>query len=155
MSPIWRRFFGFRHPKKILKSECVAKVSEKICVYMSRHYETGQEEAGNWKEGKEREQAIKLYTASRKTNLKFSKIYDLAVAHHRPIAKYFGTDAGMKLMRMDSKVALRVLFHFTKQAHPCLCVHDSFVVPESQEDELRRVMIKFYRDETGFDPVVK
>lgn len=110
---------------------------------------------GKWKDGKERKQAVDLFIAAKKTGLKFSAIYDLALKRHKPIAKHFGTDAGMKLMRMDSKIALAVLFHFASQAHPCLCVHDSFVVPESQEDELRRVMIKFYRDETGFDPVIK
>jgi hypothetical protein len=110
---------------------------------------------GGWKTGKELQHAIKLRTAAQQTGLRFADIYDLARSRHQRIAKHFGSDVGMKLMRMDSKIALDVLFHFTRKGHPCLGIHDSFIVPESQEDELRRVMIAFYRRENDFAPVIQ
>lgn len=110
---------------------------------------------GRRKDGRELERAIKLQSAAETTGLKFADVYELAVEKHRPIAHHFGSDAGLRLMRRDSKVALAILFSFASQGVPCLGIHDSFVVPESQEHELRRLMIAFYRQEFGFEPVIK
>jgi hypothetical protein len=113
-------------------------------------------EKGQWKSGKTGEDARHIYQATRDTGLKFSAIYDLALKRHARIAKYFGSDAGMKfLMRIDSRLALDILYHFASRGIPCLGVHDSFIVPEHYKEELRRCMIEFYLEETGFEPVVK
>ena len=58
-------------------------------------------------------------------------------------------------MRMDSSIAIDILYHFAKRGCPCLSVHDSFIVPTSEEQELKRVMHRFYYARTGFLPVVK
>lgn len=85
----------------------------------------------------------------------FEQVYDLAVECHPQIAKHFGTDAGVWLMRIDSEIALSILYEFAKQAIPCLCCHDSFIVPAEQEERLRTLMDEEYYDRTGFFPVVK
>jgi hypothetical protein len=106
------------------------------------------------KSGKEREKAYMLYQAHRQTGLTFKDIYARAVAQHHRIADYFGSDYGIVLMRMDSSIAIDVLYHFAKQCIPCLGVHDSFLVPRSAATELKRVMHEFYLLRTGHLPVV-
>lgn len=107
------------------------------------------------KHGKALEDAKRLYDAYEQTGIKFGDIYDLAMQTHRPIARYFGSDAGVRLMRHDSAIALAILYHFARLGIPCLSCHDSFVVPQSSLTELRRVMRKFYYRQIGFSPIIK
>ena len=62
--------------------------------------------------------------------------------------EYFCTEQGYNLMHTDSQIALQVLEHFTGKGEPILCVHDSFVVIERLEEELREVMDLSYRNIT-------
>jgi hypothetical protein len=107
------------------------------------------------KQGKALEDALRLYTASKKSGVTFGQIYDLALKHHKPIAKYFGSDAGIWLMRVDSAIAIDVMYEFAKQAIPCLCCHDSFIIPEHHEQELRELMNKWYSLRFRYFPVIK
>ena len=109
----------------------------------------------NYKTGKALHDAIQLLGAASRTRLKFSEIYPLAMQKHRKIADQFCSDAGMRLMRIDSEIALRIMYYFAKRDVPCLGVHDSFIVPISAKSELRRLMRKFYRKRLGFNPVIK
>lgn len=52
-------------------------------------------------------------------------------------------------MNKDSKIALRIINHFAKQDKPILPMHDSFIIPERFEDELRTIMGEAYKAETG------
>lgn len=110
---------------------------------------------GERKTGKEAMDAFRLREAAKQSGLKFADVHDDAIERHRPIAPFFGKDEGMRLMRMDSSIAIDILYHFAKRGVPCLSVHDSFIVPANSEAELRRVMIEFYQQKTGFPPVVK
>lgn len=110
---------------------------------------------GERKIGKALEVARLLKRAADETGLKFADIYDLAAQRHPEIAKFFGSDFGMVLMRIDSSIALDILYHFAKRGCPCLSVHDSFIVPVSHAQELKRVMHEFYQLRTGFLPIVK
>jgi hypothetical protein len=110
---------------------------------------------GQRKTGDALRKAQRLYNAMRESGLGFKGIYPLAEKRHRKIAKYFGTAFGMRLMRMDSILALDILYHFAKLGCPCLGVHDSFIVPVSQQTELKRIMLQFYDAHLGFLPVVK
>lgn len=107
------------------------------------------------KSGKALHNAIQLNKAYVDAGIKFGEIYDLALRHHAPIAQYFSSDAGMWLMRIDSSIAMDVLYHFAKLCIPCLGVHDSFIVPESHGQELRETMLRYYRLRMGYFPVVK
>jgi hypothetical protein len=70
---------------------------------------------------------------------------------HRPISKYFCTNFGMKLMRVDSKIAVEVISECNEQDIPVLCVYDSFIVPASKAAELREIMEKSYKLIVGND----
>lgn len=74
---------------------------------------------------------------------------------HKSISKYFLQGEGVYLQNMDSQIADNVLYHFTRKDIPCLCIHDSFIVPQSFKDELESVMKEEYRKEMGFDCDVK
>lgn len=107
------------------------------------------------KRGNAAEQAARLRQAYRETGVRTGAIYERLAAHHRPIAHYFGTDAGIWLMRLDSAIAIDVMYHFARQCIPCLGVHDSFIVPAAHAVELREVMLKFYQLRFGFLPAIR
>jgi hypothetical protein len=107
------------------------------------------------KQGKALENAIKLERAYRTAGGTAADIYDRMLRYHPPLAQYFGSDAGMWLMRLDSMIAMDVMYHFAKQCIPCLACHDSFIVPQPHSVELREVMLRSYYTRFGRMPVIK
>jgi len=105
-------------------------------------------DTGKRKKGDELLDALKLYEAyeqnKKLTGMCLSDVYNLALERHKPIAKYFGSDAGMWLMRIDSSIALFIMYDFAKDCIPCLCCHDSFIVPEDYESKIIELMTKWY-----------
>jgi hypothetical protein len=83
----------------------------------------------------------------------FNKAHDIIDAFseaHPKIAHHFYTgETGMRLMNLDSKIALAVIQHFTKQGKPILAVHDSFLVQAQYRDELMQTMKRVYQQKTG------
>jgi hypothetical protein len=61
-------------------------------------------------------------------------------AKHKPIAHFFGSDAGVRLMRTDSDLAIAVMRAMQREGITPLGVHDSFVVPETYGPKLEEVM---------------
>ncbi|MCH8047382.1 MAG: hypothetical protein IID44_27085 [Planctomycetes bacterium] len=108
-----------------------------------------------YKTGKKLDDAITLHQAYRETDMTFGGIYDRAVRRHPRIADYFGSDAGMWLMRIDSSIAMDVMYHFAKRCIPCLSCHDSFIVPRQHEQDLREVMNRWYSLRFTYFPVIK
>ena len=51
-------------------------------------------------------------------------------AKHHAIAPFFGTSAGLRLMRRDSDMAEQIVLRLLEQGITVLPVHDSFIVPE-------------------------
>ena len=47
---------------------------------------------------------------------------------HAPIRSYFYSGIGLKLQKVDSIIAERVIKHFIEEYLPVLCVHDSFII---------------------------
>ena len=75
---------------------------------------------------------------------------------HSPIAHYFGSDVGMKLMNKDARIAMDVVWHFTKQNVSIIPVHDSFIVQDSHAEELWQVMgEKYQKHNNGFTCPIK
>jgi len=70
------------------------------------------------------------------------KLSGMVMQAHKKIQKYFYKGIGVKLQYRDSKIAERILKHFTRKNIVCLCIHDSFIVPEQYQDELNDVMKK-------------
>jgi hypothetical protein len=56
------------------------------------------------------------------------------------IKHWFGTAEGIKLQYEDSVLALRVLRSMEEQGIPVLPIHDSFIVAEEKEEQLRTAM---------------
>ncbi|GJD87257.1 hypothetical protein BHAOGJBA_0757 [Methylobacterium hispanicum] len=59
---------------------------------------------------------------------------------HEPIRAMFGSDAGVRLMRIDAEMAGQVMDACAKASIPCLPVHDSFSVPGRHEGFVKGVM---------------
>ena len=95
--------------------------------------------------------AVKDYDLWRHSGLatrSMSECYRLADAvitaiedNHQPIAEVFGTDCGARFQRRDSDMAVRVMERVLAATGRCpLVVHDSFLVPEIDQDVLVDVM---------------
>jgi hypothetical protein len=54
------------------------------------------------------------------------------------------TDKGIELMNIDSMIATDVLGYFHRKNIPCLCIHDSYIVPAEHKEELHHVMEQTY-----------
>ena len=88
-------------------------------------------------------------------------ITNLIREKHAPIAKHFGSGAGVKLQYVDSQITEKLLKHFTDRGVVVLPIHDSYVVQEQYGEELRLVMEQLWREQitasgaspTAFDPV--
>lgn len=63
-------------------------------------------------------------------------------AIHRPIARFFHSDAGARLMRRESDMAEHILFDLMGENIVALPVHDSFLVPASKRDALETAMMR-------------
>ena len=63
-------------------------------------------------------------------------------AMHRPIAHAFHSDAGARLMTIDSDIASCVMTDLLNKGIVALPVHDSFLVPASQRSRLEEAMLK-------------
>src|SRR3954451_7617333 len=61
---------------------------------------------------------------------------------HAPIAGAFHSDAGARLMRLDSDIAESVMHLMLAQGVLVLPVHDSFLVPASKATALEEAMKK-------------
>jgi len=77
---------------------------------------------------------------------------------HKSIEHHFcnGNDTGLRIMNLDSRIALDVIDHFAKQNIPILPVHDSFIVQDKYKHELRLIMEHSYEKHTkGFKCKIK
>ncbi|TYR33707.1 hypothetical protein FY036_06525 [Mesorhizobium microcysteis] len=68
------------------------------------------------------------------------QILDLLKEKHRPIADSFGTGCGHEMMNKESKIAERIIEHFTQKGIPVLTVHDSYIVAWGYRHGLQEVM---------------
>ena len=68
---------------------------------------------------------------------------------HSPIAKYLSSDAGIDLMNADSNITAMIIERFLAKDIPILPIHDSYIVPAGQEEELESAMIDAFYSFTG------
>jgi hypothetical protein len=67
-------------------------------------------------------------------------LIDSLEIRHGPISKYFYTGEGIRLQYVDSVVAEQIMLTMLKHGATVLPVHDSFIVRNSYEPELKEVM---------------
>jgi hypothetical protein len=65
---------------------------------------------------------------------------------HKPISGAFHSDAGARLMRKDSDLAVSVLKTLLKRGDMALPIHDSFIVPATRRDALEEAMSRCASD---------
>jgi len=61
---------------------------------------------------------------------------------HTPISDYSASGVGLQLQRYDSDLAEKIMLRLKDKDIPCLPIHDSFIVPEKNEQELRYAMVE-------------
>lgn len=111
--------------------------------------------SARWELHNDDKKFIKKHGISMKTILRrhvytIQRIFDEFKEAHKPIAKYFDDDeTGLKMMRLDSKIALEIIKHFTDKNIPILAIHDSFLVQQQYHDKLRQVM------DNSFSEIIK
>ena len=71
-----------------------------------------------------------------------------------PSKKVYTDSAGLKLQRMDSDIAEKVLLHFAKKGIAILPLHDSFMMHHGYETWLEPVMRQAFEDVVGLSPKV-
>lgn len=80
------------------------------------------------------------------TRERVALVLDALLAAHDPIRDFFFAGKGLELMRLESAIAERVLLSMAGQTIPCLAVHDSFIVPQGNELQLRTAMQQAFRE---------
>ena len=98
--------------------------SEAIGGLLKKRHETGDDGEPVWKYGER--QTARILEAIKEANPR--------------IAHMFGSDAGVRLMAIDSGMAGRVMKGCRKAGIPCLPVHDSFRVPVRHEGTVTGIM---------------
>jgi hypothetical protein len=80
--------------------------------------------------------------------------YDRWLKAHSAIAKYFNSDIGVKLQYYDAVIASGIIKHFTDKSVPVLVVHDSFMIEDKYEAELKSIMIREYMKVMKHKPII-
>jgi hypothetical protein len=76
-------------------------------------------------------------------------------ARHQPIADAFKRGVGLRLMRLESDIALEILTRATAEGWVALSIQDSFITTASTVDRLKGLMIQVYLQKVGRNPVLK
>lgn len=79
------------------------------------------------------------------------EVVDQLFGIHTSISGYFTSGVSLELQFVDSKIAARIVNHFTDLDVPVLVVHDSFIVPQGWEDDLEAIMDLAFKAETDSD----
>lgn len=87
----------------------------------------------------------------------FSKrdVIEMIEAKHSKIAESFSSGDGIRLQRKDSDLALSIITNLMDQGILALPIHDSFLVPHTDEEKLIKEMESCYIASFGFPPLIK
>ncbi len=90
-----------------------------------------------------------------------NRLYVLGIDRAKPLMEEFrkahsriehhfsnGSESGLRIMNLDSRIALDIVDHFAKQKIPILPIHDSFIVQDKYKDELWQTMHSTYKKHT-------
>ena len=75
-------------------------------------------------------------------------------AMHHPIADSFRKGEGLRLMRIESAIALEIVSTAMAEGWTVLSVHDSFITTIDQRERLRAMMVDSYARRLGKEPVI-
>ena len=88
------------------------------------------------------------------TDLPIEEFASMIERFHEPIASSFRTRAGLRLMRMESDIAVAIIGKAMEKGWVALSVHDSIICPVSHKEELVLLMINEYEERTGMKPII-
>ena len=88
-------------------------------------------------------------------DIPFNQMVQYVEAHHHLIADDFRTGEGLRLMRVESDIALEIVSTEMAEGWPVLPVHDSFITTTDKRDRLKSLMIDTYVQRLGKEPVIK
>ena len=77
------------------------------------------------------------------------ELEEALVRKHREISEHFNSDAGLKLQKLDSEIALRILRQFVDDQRPVITVHDSAIVSVRDTESLKLTMEAAYSQVMG------
>lgn len=78
-------------------------------------------------------------------NYNYKNVYDLLKMKHPSICKYFFANLGSKIFNIESKITSYVINKLTRKKILTLSIHDSFLVKENNEIDLRNIMIDAFK----------
>lgn len=87
-------------------------------------------------------------------DIPLAEIVAMIEAEHQPIASAFKTGAGMRLMKRESDIALRIIETAKNQKWTVLPIHDSFITTTDMHKELYHLMKETYYDEFNHYPII-
>lgn len=76
------------------------------------------------------------------------------IAFHEPIAHHFYTGMGLRLQRLDSDLAEKVMLHFAEHNIAVLPLHDSFLMHHGYEATLEPIMEAAFEEVVGVVPKI-
>lgn len=98
---------------------------------------------------------LKLLDCIHEYQPNWHKLIAELMEHHRVIRRFFGSDCGVHLQRLDGEMMLNILTILAQEGISVLPVHDSVIVPESAQGRATEVMQSVYRHYMGFDCMIE
>ena len=74
------------------------------------------------------------------TNEQLQILLDAFTDQHPEMREALNTGKALHLMNLDSQIANLVIDHFTQRGFPVLCIHDSFIIQDDKQQELRKAL---------------
>ena len=74
------------------------------------------------------------------TDIQLGELLKGFIRKHPQFEDILCTGQALRLMNIDSQIANLVIDHFTEKDIPVLCIHDSFIIQNDREPELRRIL---------------
>jgi hypothetical protein len=81
--------------------------------------------------------------------LKAAKIIAAIKKRHQPVAEHFCSDAGVRLMRIDSEIILKALTDVNRAGDHALPVHDALIVPARCANQTAAKMVESFEQILG------
>ena len=88
-------------------------------------------------------------------DIPLAEIVAMIEAEHQPIASAFKTGAGMRLMKRESDIALKIVETAASQEWTILPIHDSFITTIDRHRELYYLMKETYYEELNHYPIIR
>jgi len=109
----------------------------------------------NGREGKQNERIRMPNNQTFRPYFSRIEVAEMLKAKHALIADKFFSEAGIKLQRYESDIALGIITNLKAKGIPCLPIHDSFIVDAEREGELIEEMMMVYKSKIDYNPIIK